>query len=147
MFILLCSTGRWKHHDHRVSPSRARPSSVTGPASQHPNPGLINFYEVWTTMLPHPLSGYMVVPAGGGGTLLGSYIIKRLKLRCRGIIRFCMVCAIISLLAIFIFLLHCPDVPMAGVTAPYQSGLTGEPTLDQYKYVTDFSSQLPHINR
>lgn len=89
----------------------------------------------------------MVVPAGGGGTLLGSYIIKRLKLRCRGIIRFCMVCAIISLLAIFIFLLHCPDVPMAGVTAPYQFGLTGEHGLDQYEYLTDFSSQLHLINR
>ncbi|KAJ8016509.1 hypothetical protein DPEC_G00007970 [Dallia pectoralis] len=65
--------------------------------------------------------GYMVVPAGGGGTFLGGYIVKKLNLRCRGIIRFCMVCAFISLFAIFIFLLHCPNVPMAGVTAPYPS--------------------------
>uniref|UniRef100_A0A667ZHL6 Solute carrier organic anion transporter family member n=1 Tax=Myripristis murdjan TaxID=586833 RepID=A0A667ZHL6_9TELE len=63
--------------------------------------------------------GYMVVPAGGGGTFLGGYIVKRLNLRCRGIIRFCMLCAVVSLLAIFIFLIHCPNVPMAGVTAPY----------------------------
>ncbi|XP_076024060.1 solute carrier organic anion transporter family member 4A1 [Genypterus blacodes] len=68
--------------------------------------------------------GYMVVPAGGGGTFLGGYVVKRLNLRCRGIIRFCMVCALVSLLAIFIFLIHCPNVPMAGVTAPYQSSLT-----------------------
>uniref|UniRef100_A0A672ICZ7 Solute carrier organic anion transporter family member n=1 Tax=Salarias fasciatus TaxID=181472 RepID=A0A672ICZ7_SALFA len=66
--------------------------------------------------------GYMVVPAGGGGTFLGGYIVKRLNLRCRGIIRFCMMCAMVSLLAIFIFLIHCPNVPMAGVTAPYRSG-------------------------
>uniref|UniRef100_A0A8B9JRC5 Solute carrier organic anion transporter family, member 4A1 n=1 Tax=Astyanax mexicanus TaxID=7994 RepID=A0A8B9JRC5_ASTMX len=63
--------------------------------------------------------GYMVVPAGGGGTFLGGYIVKKLNLRCRGIIRFCMLCAMVSLLAIFTFLLHCPNVPMAGVTAPY----------------------------
>uniref|UniRef100_A0A3B5KR34 Solute carrier organic anion transporter family member n=1 Tax=Xiphophorus couchianus TaxID=32473 RepID=A0A3B5KR34_9TELE len=68
------------------------------------------------------LFGYMVVPAGGGGTFLGGYIVKRLNLRCRGIIRFCMLCALVSLLAIFIFLVHCPNVPMAGVTAPYQLG-------------------------
>ncbi|KAL6482638.1 hypothetical protein MHYP_G00075100 [Metynnis hypsauchen] len=65
--------------------------------------------------------GYMVVPAGGGGTFLGGYIVKKLNLRCRGIIRFCMLCAMVSLLAIFIFLLHCPNVPMAGVTMPYHS--------------------------
>uniref|UniRef100_A0A674C6Z3 Solute carrier organic anion transporter family member n=1 Tax=Salmo trutta TaxID=8032 RepID=A0A674C6Z3_SALTR len=64
--------------------------------------------------------GYMVVPAGGGGTFLGGYIVKKLNLRCRGIVRFCMVCAVISLLAIFIFLIHCPNVPMAGVTSPYR---------------------------
>uniref|UniRef100_A0A3B3UU78 Solute carrier organic anion transporter family member n=1 Tax=Poecilia latipinna TaxID=48699 RepID=A0A3B3UU78_9TELE len=68
------------------------------------------------------LFGYMVVPAGGGGTFTGGYIVKRLNLRCRGIIRFCMMCALVSLLAIFIFLVHCPNVPMAGVTAPYQLG-------------------------
>ncbi|XP_056589569.1 solute carrier organic anion transporter family member 4A1 [Triplophysa dalaica] len=65
--------------------------------------------------------GYMVVPAGGGGTLLGGYIVKKLNLRCRGIIRYCMLCALVSLMAIFAFLLHCPNVPMAGVTAPYNS--------------------------
>ncbi|TSM04919.1 Solute carrier organic anion transporter family member 4A1 [Bagarius yarrelli] len=65
--------------------------------------------------------GYMVVPAGGGGTFLGGYIVKKLNLRCRGIIRFCMLCALVSLLAVFVFLLHCPNMPMAGVTQPYMS--------------------------
>ncbi|MBN3287654.1 SO4A1 protein, partial [Polyodon spathula] len=66
--------------------------------------------------------GYMVVPAGGGGTFMGGYIIKKLNLRCRGIIKFCLLCAVVSLLAIFIFLIHCPNVPMAGVTDPYLGG-------------------------
>ncbi|KAJ3586703.1 hypothetical protein NHX12_013099 [Muraenolepis orangiensis] len=65
--------------------------------------------------------GFLVVPAGGGGTFLGGYIVKQLNLRCRGIIRFCMLCALVSLLAIFIFLINCPNVPMAGVTEPYRA--------------------------
>ncbi|XP_033941473.1 solute carrier organic anion transporter family member 4A1 [Pseudochaenichthys georgianus] len=88
------------------------------------------------------LFGYMVVPAGGGGTFLGGYIVKRMNLRCRGIIRFCIVCAIVSLLAIFIFLIHCPNVPMAGVTAPYQYDLMEKHQLDQYRDLYDEPSQL-----
>nr|XP_040049616.1 solute carrier organic anion transporter family member 4A1 [Gasterosteus aculeatus aculeatus]XP_040049617.1 solute carrier organic anion transporter family member 4A1 [Gasterosteus aculeatus aculeatus]XP_040049618.1 solute carrier organic anion transporter family member 4A1 [Gasterosteus aculeatus aculeatus]XP_040049619.1 solute carrier organic anion transporter family member 4A1 [Gasterosteus aculeatus aculeatus] len=90
--------------------------------------------------------GYMVVPAGGGGTFLGGYIVKRLNLRCRGIIRFCMMCALVSLLAIFIFLIHCPNVPMAGVTAPYQYNLTGKPKVGQYRDLYDEPSQRRHRN-
>uniref|UniRef100_A0A8D3AGU4 Solute carrier organic anion transporter family member n=1 Tax=Scophthalmus maximus TaxID=52904 RepID=A0A8D3AGU4_SCOMX len=74
--------------------------------------------------------GYMVVPAGGGGTFLGGYTVKRLNLRCRGIIYFCMMCATVSLLAMFIFLIHCPNMPMAGVTTPYQSALMEQHQLD-----------------
>ncbi|KAG7246315.1 hypothetical protein CRUP_038877, partial [Coryphaenoides rupestris] len=67
----------------------------------------------------------IVVPAGGGGTFLGGYIVKRLNLRCRNIIRFCMLCSLVSLLAIFIFLINCPNVPMAGITQPYGSAGNG----------------------
>ncbi|XP_056879739.1 solute carrier organic anion transporter family member 4A1 isoform X2 [Takifugu flavidus] len=66
--------------------------------------------------------GYMVVPAGGGGTFLGGYIVKKWNMRCRDIVRLCVVCTLISLVTIFIFLLHCPNMPMAGVTVPYRSG-------------------------
>uniref|UniRef100_A0A8C3G503 Solute carrier organic anion transporter family member n=1 Tax=Cyclopterus lumpus TaxID=8103 RepID=A0A8C3G503_CYCLU len=86
--------------------------------------------------------GYMVVPAGGGGTFLGGYIVKRLNLRCRGIIRFCMMCAMVSLLAIFIFLIHCPNVPMAGVTAPYQYSLMEKQQLDQYTGLSSLEENL-----
>ncbi|XP_061656950.1 solute carrier organic anion transporter family member 4A1 isoform X2 [Syngnathoides biaculeatus] len=67
--------------------------------------------------------GVIVVPAGGGGTFLGGYIVKKLNLRCRGIIRFCMFSAMASLLTIFIFLIDCPNIPFAGINAPYQSAL------------------------
>ena len=81
----------------------------------------------------------MVVPAGGGGTFLGGYIVKKLNLRCRGIVRFCMLCALVSLTAIFIFLVHCPNMPMAGVTAPYRTG----PLLNQHQdmYLDPYESE------
>ncbi|XP_061528245.1 solute carrier organic anion transporter family member 4A1 isoform X5 [Phycodurus eques] len=84
--------------------------------------------------------GLMVVPAGGGGTFLGGYIVKKLNLRCRGIIRFCMFSAIVSLLGIFIFLIHCPNVPMAGITAPYQSVVKSPE--DQFKQLYDQPNHL-----
>uniref|UniRef100_A0A7N5KL47 Solute carrier organic anion transporter family member n=1 Tax=Ailuropoda melanoleuca TaxID=9646 RepID=A0A7N5KL47_AILME len=46
------------------------------------------------------LFGYLVVPAGGGGTFLGGFLVN-------------------NLLAVFVFFIHCPNVPMAGVTANY----------------------------
>ncbi|XP_026520862.1 solute carrier organic anion transporter family member 4A1 [Notechis scutatus] len=62
------------------------------------------------------LFGYLVVPAGGGGTFLGGFIVNKFKLRCSGIIKFCFMCTMSSLLAIFIFFIDCPNMPMAGVT-------------------------------
>ncbi|XP_006897000.1 PREDICTED: solute carrier organic anion transporter family member 4A1 [Elephantulus edwardii] len=65
------------------------------------------------------LFGYLVVPAGGGGTFLGGFLVNKFKLRGSDIIKFCLLCTVVSLLAIFIFFLHCPNVPMAGVTVSY----------------------------
>nr|XP_045012764.1 solute carrier organic anion transporter family member 4A1 isoform X2 [Jaculus jaculus] len=65
------------------------------------------------------LFGYLVVPAGGGGTLLGGFLVNRFKLRGSGIIRFCLLCTLTSLLAFSAFLMHCPNMLMAGVTAGY----------------------------
>lgn len=62
-----------------------------------------------------------MVPAGGGGTLLGGFLVNRFKLRGPGIIRFCLLCTLISLLAFFMFFMHCPNVPMAGVTTGYNN--------------------------
>ncbi|XP_075427540.1 solute carrier organic anion transporter family member 4A1 [Ascaphus truei] len=63
--------------------------------------------------------GYMVVPAGGGGTFLGGFIVNKLKLHCSGVIRFCVLCTLLSLLSVSIFLISCHNMPMAGVTASY----------------------------
>ncbi|NXS08723.1 SO4A1 protein, partial [Neodrepanis coruscans] len=70
--------------------------------------------------------GYLVVPAGGGGTLLGGFLVNKFKLRCSGIIKLCLLCTVWSLLAVFIFFIHCPNMPMAGVTQTYdRSALPG----------------------
>lgn len=44
---------------------------------------------------------------------------NKFKLRCSGIIKLCLLCTVSSLLAIFIFFIHCPNMPMAGVTQMY----------------------------
>ncbi|XP_054618037.1 solute carrier organic anion transporter family member 4A1 [Dunckerocampus dactyliophorus] len=88
--------------------------------------------------------GFMVVPAGGGGTFVGGYIVKRLNLRCRDIIRFCGVCAVVSVIAIFIFIIHCPNVPMAGIDAPYMPSVSH--LYDQPNHLDDtgnWSSSVP----
>ncbi|XP_063153031.1 solute carrier organic anion transporter family member 4A1 [Candoia aspera] len=69
------------------------------------------------------LFGYLVVPAGGGGTFLGGFIVNKFKLRCSGIIKFCFLCTMSSLLAIFIFFIDCPNMPMAGVTQMHDGSI------------------------
>ncbi|KAM9065968.1 solute carrier organic anion transporter family member 4A1 [Sarcophilus harrisii] len=72
------------------------------------------------------LFGYLVVPAGGGGTFLGGFFVNKFKLRCSGIIKFCLFCTLISLFAVFIFFMHCPNMPVAGVTLKYNGSILPE---------------------
>ncbi|XP_011720909.2 solute carrier organic anion transporter family member 4A1 isoform X3 [Macaca nemestrina] len=72
------------------------------------------------------LFGYLVVPAGGGGTFLGGFFVNKLRLRGSAVIKFCLFCTVVSLLGILVFSLHCPGVPMAGVTASYSRSLLPE---------------------
>ncbi|XP_055964108.1 solute carrier organic anion transporter family member 4A1 [Sorex fumeus] len=65
------------------------------------------------------LFGYLVVPAGGGGTFLGGFLASRSTLRGAGLARLCLLCSLTSLPAALAFLLHCPDAPVAGVTVTY----------------------------
>ncbi|XP_054580286.1 solute carrier organic anion transporter family member 4A1 isoform X3 [Eptesicus fuscus] len=76
------------------------------------------------------LFGYLVVPAGGGGTFLGGFFVNKLKLRGSSIIKFCLTCSLTSLLAILVFFAHCPNVPMVGVTARHNSSVSPEGHLE-----------------
>ncbi|XP_055547959.1 solute carrier organic anion transporter family member 4A1 [Wyeomyia smithii] len=70
---------------------------------------------VWSALL----MGIITVPAGGGGTFLGGYLVKKLNLSCSGIIRFCLFATIFAALFTICFFLSCPNLTFAGVTAPY----------------------------
>ncbi|XP_049633057.1 solute carrier organic anion transporter family member 4A1 [Suncus etruscus] len=72
------------------------------------------------------LFGYLVVPAGGGGTVLGGFLTSRSKLRGARLTRLCLLCTLTSLLATLAFLLHCPDAPVAGVTVSYSGSVLPE---------------------
>uniref|UniRef100_K1RCR9 Solute carrier organic anion transporter family member n=1 Tax=Magallana gigas TaxID=29159 RepID=K1RCR9_MAGGI len=88
--------------------------------------------------LPAPFAGLLMgivtVPGAGGGMLLGGLLVKKLKLKVRGIIRMDLIVAIIALIFGCLFFIQCPKMQMAGVTSEYitkgdfgdvESNLTG----------------------
>ena len=70
-------------------------------------------------IIPSIYTGYAAIPAGGGGTFLGGYLVKRFDLRVRGIIRLCLGVTLPCILFCLIFLVHCDNVPFAGVNIEY----------------------------
>ncbi|XP_049876668.1 solute carrier organic anion transporter family member 4A1 [Pectinophora gossypiella] len=72
------------------------------------------------------LLGVITVPAGGGGTFLGGWLVKRWQLACAGIIKLCVAATVVAAAFTFSFVLTCDDYPFAGVTVPYSSpGISG----------------------
>ncbi|XP_050730182.1 solute carrier organic anion transporter family member 4A1-like isoform X2 [Eriocheir sinensis] len=63
--------------------------------------------------------GFVVVPAGGGGTLLGGWIIKRLHLSCSGILKMCIIFSVVCVLSCLTFVISCPNIDFAGVNVEY----------------------------
>ncbi|KAK4288573.1 hypothetical protein Pmani_038404 [Petrolisthes manimaculis] len=63
--------------------------------------------------------GFVAVPAGGGGTMIGGWIIKRLHLTCSGILKMCIIFSMVCLLACFTFVISCPNTHFAGVNVDY----------------------------
>ncbi|XP_075151621.1 organic anion transporting polypeptide 26F [Haematobia irritans] len=71
---------------------------------------------VWSALL----MGLITVPAGGGGTFLGGYLVKKFNLNCAGIIKLCLIVTAIATLFTSCFLLSCPNLDFAGVTTSYR---------------------------
>lgn len=67
------------------------------------------------------LAGLVTVPAGGGGTFLGGYLIKRFNLPCSGILKFCLLATASCIAFTLCFVLNCPNLNFAGVTIPYSN--------------------------
>ncbi|EDW77984.2 uncharacterized protein Dwil_GK24772 [Drosophila willistoni] len=70
-------------------------------------------------MLSALVMGLITVPAGGGGTFLGGYLVKKWQLACNGIIKMCLLASLIASLFTFCFLVSCPNPPFAGVTTAH----------------------------
>ncbi|XP_044583037.1 solute carrier organic anion transporter family member 4A1 isoform X1 [Cotesia glomerata] len=65
------------------------------------------------------LMGLVTVPAGGGGTFLGGYLIKRWNLPCSGILKFCIFSTAACIIFTLCFGLSCPNLDFAGLTVRY----------------------------
>ncbi|XP_074656773.1 solute carrier organic anion transporter family member 4A1-like [Tubulanus polymorphus] len=72
------------------------------------------------------LIGFTMIPAGGGGTFLGGYLVKRFQLKCSGILKMCMGTASAVLLLLMIFFIQCSNVGFAGVNRPYLNSTVGD---------------------
>lgn len=65
------------------------------------------------------IMGIITVPAGGGGTFLGGYLVKKFNLTCKGIIKMCLIATICATMFTICFFISCPNLQFAGVTGPY----------------------------
>lgn len=67
------------------------------------------------------LVGFVVVPAGGGGTMIGGWLVKWLQLRCSGILKTCIIFSFFCLLSCFTFVISCPNIDFAGINIGYSN--------------------------
>ncbi|KAH8409881.1 hypothetical protein KR009_000300 [Drosophila setifemur] len=71
--------------------------------------------------------GLITVPAGGGGTFLGGYLVKKWNLACSEIIKMCLIVTTVAVFFTFCFLVSCPNPKFAGVTTKYNLDTRSEP--------------------
>ena len=80
---------------------------------------LNNTYPLWFLH-----TGICAIPGAGLGTLIGGYLIKRWKLKVRGMIKFSCCTSIVALVAMFGLLIRCPQEETVGVNVDYYNGET-----------------------
>eukprot|EP00057_Strongylocentrotus_purpuratus_P026266 XP_011680740.1 PREDICTED: solute carrier organic anion transporter family member 4A1 [Strongylocentrotus purpuratus] len=66
-------------------------------------------------------TGLIVIPSSCVGCLIGAFLVKRFKLSFAGMVKFCIVSMLISLVCMSSYLISCPDPPMAGATVQYNN--------------------------
>jgi len=65
-------------------------------------------------------SGFVAVPGVVLGQLCGGIIIKKLKLKVQGLIKFNLINCMVVILLSGIFFVKCKQGDIAGITAPYR---------------------------
>ncbi|XP_055850683.1 solute carrier organic anion transporter family member 4A1 [Episyrphus balteatus] len=98
---------------------------------------------IWSALI----MGIIVVPAGGGGTFLGGYLIKKFDLACAGIIRMCLIATTISAFFTMSFLLSCKNLSFAGVTSAYNGIETSNGNMDYAFQLEDTCNSGCHCSR
>jgi organic anion transporter 4A len=90
--------------------------------------------------------GIICVPAGGGGTFLGGYLVKKLKLSCSGTMKFCMIASMFAVLFTICFFLSCPNLKYAGVTSTYQLNVEHSISDGNFERYTSAASQSYNLD-
>ncbi|XP_048077067.1 solute carrier organic anion transporter family member 6A1 [Ursus arctos] len=66
------------------------------------------------------IAGFVLLPGGGLGQLLGGIIVSKLRMSCKALMRFVMVTSVISLTFFgFVIFVHCNPIPLAGINEDY----------------------------
>ena len=73
------------------------------------------------------ISGAVVVPGGAGGTVVGGFLVKKLNMSCRVIMKWEVIFTVCMLSSGLMFFITCSAVPFAGVSTSYAP----------YKYVIE----------
>ncbi|KAK7884706.1 hypothetical protein WMY93_027829 [Mugilogobius chulae] len=129
VFLHLCSNPTFICLCLAIAPSAALIAALSGFMIKY-----IEYQFRFTSTISAVIFGAIAVPASGGGTFIGSYIVKRFKLQVRGLIKFCLGCTLFGVFSKLVFLIHCPTVSMAGVTVPYTSSQIDGHVLDLRQY-------------
>ncbi|KAM7339763.1 hypothetical protein ACRRTK_000378 [Alexandromys fortis] len=100
-----------------------------------------------TPSLATLLTGIILIPGGAIGSLLGGLIVSKLRMSCKGQMKFVMVTSIISLLLfILIIFVECDTVQFAGISENYEgSGKLGNLTAPCNKHCGCTSSNYASV--
>ncbi|XP_021347929.1 solute carrier organic anion transporter family member 4A1-like isoform X2 [Mizuhopecten yessoensis] len=85
--------------------------------------------------------GFVAVPGGAGGTLLGGYIIKRFDMNVKRILHVTIAAVTGSLMFGLVLILNCPSIPFAGVNIGY-----GSTDIKSTSFLGSFVNHTCHSN-
>lgn len=71
----------------------------------------------WSAML----AGLIFVPCGGGGTFAGGFIVRFFELKCKSIVKICLIFSGLATLTYFGILVDCDQEHVAGINFPYSN--------------------------
>uniref|UniRef100_A0A673SRH2 Solute carrier organic anion transporter family member 6A1 n=1 Tax=Suricata suricatta TaxID=37032 RepID=A0A673SRH2_SURSU len=102
-----------------LSLTRASESLVLIGASQF-LPIYIENQFILTYATATKIAGFVLLPGGALGQLLGGIIVSKLHMSCKALMRFIVVTSVISLVFFgFVIFIHCETIPFAGINEDY----------------------------